>query len=400
MKILVISQYFYPENFRINDLVFSLQKRGHDIEVLTGKPNYPKGDYFKGYSWDGPKQEEIEEIKVHRANLILRKKGGGLRLLLNYFSFVFFGLFKILKLKGDFEKVFIYAPSPITVGILGIVAAKKFKCKSYLWVHDLWPESVRVAGGIKSDIVLGLVNQMTKLIYRFTDLLLVQSPEFKNYILKQGVRESKIIYYPYYAEDFYKVVEKDNSYLSQFPKGFNLLFAGNIGVAQSFGTIVNAFEKLKEYDINLVVLGDGRDKSRIQEQIIEKGLTKKFHFLGSFPPEQMPYYFSCADGLLITLKKADIFSYTIPGKLQSYLACGKPIIGALDGIGKKFITDSKSGFACDAENHDLLAENILKLYKLSEKDKKVLSSNAISYFKQNFKKEILLDKIEKDIFLI
>ncbi|MDA8993651.1 glycosyltransferase family 4 protein, partial [Flavobacteriaceae bacterium] len=363
MKILFISQYFYPENFRINDLVFSLQKRGHDIEVLTGKPNYPKGDYFKGYSWDGPKQEEIEEIKVHRANLILRKKGGGLRLFLNYFSFVFFGLFKILKLKGDFEKVFIYAPSPITVGILGIVAAKKFKCKSYLWVHDLWPESVRVAGGIKSDIVLGLVNQMTKLIYRFTDLLLVQSPEFKNYILKQGVRESKIIYYPYYAEDFYKVVEKDNSYLSQFPKGFNLLFAGNIGVAQSFGTIVNAFEKLKEYDINLVVLGDGRDKSRIQEQIIEKGLTKKFHFLGSFPPEQMPYYFSCADGLLITLKKADIFSYTIPGKLQSYLACGKPIIGALDGIGKKFITDSKSGFACDAENHDLLAENILKLYK-------------------------------------
>jgi len=114
----------------------------------------------------------------------------------------------------------------------------------------------------------------------------------------------------------------------------------------------------------------------------------------------MPYYFACADGLLITLKKADIFSYTIPGKLQSYLACGKPIIGALDGIGKKFITESKSGFACDAENHHLLAENILKLYKLSEKDKKVLSSNAVSYFKQNFKKEKLLDKIEKDIFLI
>jgi len=400
MKILVISQYFYPENFRINDLVFSLQKRGHQIEVLTGKPNYPKGDYFKGYSWDGPKEEEIQSIKVHRANLILRKKGGGLRLFLNYFSFVFFGLFKIFKLKGDFEKVFIYAPSPITVGILGIVAAKKFKCKSYIWVHDLWPESVRVAGGIKSSFVLGLVNQMTKLIYRFTNLLLVQSPEFKNYILNQGVAESKIIYYPYYAEDFYKVVEKDKSYLSQFPKGFNLLFAGNIGVAQSFDTIVNAFEKLKEHDINLVVLGDGRDKSRIQEQINEKGLKEKFYFLGSFPPEQMPYYFTCADGLLITLKKADIFSYTIPGKLQSYLACGKPIIGALDGIGNKIISESNSGFASEAENHDLLTENILKLYKLSEKDKKVLTSNAISYFKQNFKKDNLLDKIEKDIFLI
>jgi len=395
LKILIISQYFYPENLRINDLVFSLKKRGHDIKVLTGKPNYPKGDYFKGYSWDGPKEEEIQGIKVHRANLILRKKGSGLRLFLNYFSFVFFGLFKIFKLKGDFEKVFIYAPSPITVGILGIVAAKKFKCKSYIWVHDLWPESVRVAGGIKSSFVLGLVNQMTKLIYRFTNLLLVQSPEFKNYILNQGVAESKIIYYPYYAEDFYKVVEKDKSYLSQFPKGFNLLFAGNIGVAQSFDTIVNAFEKLKEHDINLVVLGDGRDKSRIQEQINEKGLKEKFYFLGSFPPEQMPYYFTCADGLLITLKKADIFSYTIPGKLQSYLACGKPIIGALDGIGNKIISESNSGFASEAEDHELLANNILTLFKLSKAEKEKLSNNAIIYFNKNFAKEKLLIELEK-----
>jgi glycosyltransferase involved in cell wall biosynthesis len=395
LRALFITQYFYPENFRINDLVFSLKKRGHDIEVLTGKPNYPKGDYFKDYSWEGPKLEEIEGIKVHRANLILRKKGGGLRLFLNYFSFVFFGLFKILKLKGDFEKVFIYAPSPITVGLLGIVAAKKFKCKSYLWVHDLWPESVRVAGGIKSSIILELVNRMTKLIYRFTDLLLVQSPEFKNYILNQGVEESKIIYYPYYAEDFYKVVEKDKSYLSQFPKGFNLLFAGNIGVAQSFDTIVNAFEKLKEHDINLVVLGDGRDKSRIQEKINEKGLTEKFHFLGSFPPEQMPYYFTCADGLLITLKKADIFSYTIPGKLQSYLACGKPIIGALDGIGNKIISESNSGYASKAEDHELLANNILSLYKLSKAEKEKLSNNALTYFDKNFNKQHLLERLEK-----
>ena len=395
MRALFITQYFYPENFRINDLVFSLKKRGHQIEVLTGKPNYPKGDYFEGYSWDGPKEQEIHGIKVHRANLILRKKGGGLRLFLNYFSFVFFGVFKILKLKNNFDKVFIYAPSPITVGILGVIAAKKFKCKSYLWVHDLWPESVRVAGGIKSGIILGLVNQMTKLIYRLTDLLLVQSPEFKNYILNQGVEESKIIYYPYYAEDFYKVVEKEKSYLSLFPKGFNLLFAGNIGVAQSFDTVVNAFEKLKEHDINLVVLGDGRDKSRIQEEIQEKGLTNKFHFLGSFPPEQMPYYFTCADGLLITLKKADIFSYTIPGKLQSYLACGKPIIGALDGIGNKIISESNSGFASEAENYELLANNILKLYELSKAEKGKLSNNALTYFDKNFNKQYLLERLEE-----
>ena len=394
MRILVISQYFFPENFRINDLVFSLKRRGHHIEVLTGKPNYPKGDYFDGYSWNGPSEEKIQGVKVYRSNLILRKKGGGLRLFLNYFSFVFFAFFKIFKISGKFDKVFIYAPSPITVGFLGIIAAKRFKCKSYLWVHDLWPESVRVAGGISNNIILSLINAMTKMIYKYTDQILVQSPKFIDYIKKQNVIENKLIYYPYYAEDFYKDVKVKKSYKDQFPDGFNLLFAGNIGVAQSFDTIVNAFELLKEYDINLIVLGEGRDKSRILELIKQKGVTNKFYFLGSHPPEEMPYYFTCADALLITLKKADIFSYTIPGKLQSYLACGKPIIGSLDGIGNEIIIESNSGFSGEAENSKLLAENILKLYKSSLNERKEFSTNSVEYFKKNFNKESLLNRLE------
>lgn len=394
MRILVISQYFFPENFRINDLVFSLKRRGHHIEVLTGKPNYPKGDYFDGYSWNGPSEEKIQGVKVYRSNLILRKKGGGFRLFLNYFSFVFFAFFKIFKISGKFDKVFIYAPSPITVGFLGIIAAKRFKCKSYLWVHDLWPESVRVAGGISNNIILSLINAMTKMIYKYTVQILVQSPKFIDYIKKQNVKENKLIYYPYYAEDFYKAVKVKKSYKDQFPDGFNLLFAGNIGVAQSFDTIVNAFELLKEYHINLVVLGEGRDKSRILELIKQKGISKKFYFLGSHPPEKMSDYFACADALLITLKKADIFSYTIPGKLQSYLACGKPIIGSLDGIGNEIIIESNSGFSGEAENSKHLAENILKLYKSSSKVRKEFSTNSVEYFKKNFNKELLLDRLE------
>tara|TARA_B100001175_G_C19514272_1_gene646129 strand:- start:1030 stop:2229 length:1200 start_codon:yes stop_codon:yes gene_type:complete len=394
LKILIISQYFYPENLRINDLAFSLKKRGHQIEVLTGKPNYPKGDYFQGYTWKGPNKETLEGVKVHRANLILRKKGGGFRLFLNYFSFVFFAFFKIFQLKGDFDKIFIYAPSPITVGILGVAAAKRFKCKSYLWVHDLWPESVRIAGGISNGLVLGIINQMTKIIYRFSDIILVQSPEFKNYIKNQNVKDQKIIYYPYYAEDFYKVIDKESRFSKSFPKGFNILFAGNIGIAQSFDTIVSAFEKLKEYDINLVVLGDGRDKSRIQKLIQKKGISNKFYFLGSRPPDEMPYYFACADALLITLKKADIFSYTIPGKLQSYLACAKPIIGALDGIGKKIIEESKSGFCANAENSNELSKILLQLSILPKDELDNFSKNALFYFKNNFAKDKLLLELE------
>lgn len=394
MKILVITQYFTPENLRINDLVFSLKKRGHHIEVLTGKPNYPKGEYFDSYSWNGPSEEEIQGVKTYRSNLILRKKGGGIRLFLNYFSFVFFAFFKIFKISGKFDKVFVYAPSPITVGFLGIIAAKKFKCNSYLWVHDLWPESVRVAGGISNKIVLGLINTMTKMIYKYTDKILVQSPKFLDYIKKQNVKENKLIYYPYYAEDFYKVVKVKKSYLDKFPDGFNILFAGNIGIAQCFDTIVGAIEILKDFKINVVVLGEGRDKSRIIELIKQKGISDKFYFFGSHPPEKMPDYFACADALLITLKKADIFSYTIPGKLQSYLACGKPIIGSLDGIGNEIIVESNSGLACEAENSKSLSHNLLLMMNTPIEERNKMAKFGLDYFKKHFKKEKLLKELE------
>ncbi len=394
MRILFVTQYFFPENFRINDLAFSLSKRGHYIEVLTGKPNYPKGIYFKGYSWNRPKQEYINGIKVHRANLLLRRKGGGLRLILNYFSFIFFAFFKLLTIKGSFDKIFIYAPSPITVGFIGILAAKKFKCKSYLWVHDLWPESVRVAGNISNRLILSLVNYMTKTIYRFTDIILVQSPEFKKYIRKQNVPNHKLIYYPYYAEEFYKVVKVDKSLKSSLPQGFNLIFAGNIGVSQSFDTIISAFELIRDYDINLLILGDGRDKQRVLKIIKEKGINNKFYFLGTYPPEKMSYYYACADSLLITLKKAKIFSYTIPGKLQSYLACRKPIIGALDGIGKKIISDSNSGYCSSSEDSIALGKNIIKMYNTSLKERNFFGDNALNYFEKNFSKKKLIQKFE------
>ena len=394
MKILVISQYFHPENFRINDLVFSLKKKKYNIEVLTGKPNYPKGFYSKGYSWKKPSLEYINNIQIHRANLFLRGRGGGIRLFLNYISFIFFGYFKLLKLKGPFDKVFIYAPSPITVGFLGIIAANKFNCKSYLWIHDLWPESVKVAGGINNKFILSLIDQMTRFIYKKTDILLVQSPFFKKYLEKQKVDLKKVVYYPYYAEAFYKPVTSSVEVKNKFPKGFNILFAGNIGTAQSFDTIVEAIDLIKKEQINIVVLGDGRDKERLQEKIKTLGLSHKFYFLGSHPPENMPEYFAAADALLITLKKADIFSYTIPGKLQSYLACGKPIIGALDGIGKQIIEVSNSGLCVDAEDVVGLSENIIKMNKIPPNELLTFGNNGLDYFNNHFNKEKLLNDFE------
>lgn len=394
MKILVITQYFYPENLRINDIVFSLQKRGHSVEVITGKPNYPEGNYFPGYSWEGPNVEFLNQVKINRANLLLRKKGKGLNLFLNYLSFVIFGALKIFSLKNKFDNIFIYAPSPITVGILGVIAAKKFKCKSNLWVHDLWPESVKVAGGINNKLILGIIEIMTRLIYRFSDQILVQSPFFKFYLQKQKVDLRKVKYYPYYAEEFYKPVPKIHGISKKFPSGFNLVFAGNIGVSQDFDTIIETFEKLRNEKINLIILGEGRDKKRVQNLISKKGLENKFLFFGAYSPREMPDYFSCADALLITLKKAEIFSYTLPGKLQSYLACGKPIIGAIDGIGRKVIDDSGAGLCSETGNPTELAKQILKMSRSSLQQRNKFSKNALDYFKNNFEKEKLLKKLE------
>ena len=399
MKILVITQYFFPENLRINDLCFSLGDMGHKVTVLTGKPNYPGGDFYKGYGWFNKKIENINGLKVYRSNLIPRGNSNLLRLFFNYVSFVILGSIKLFYIREKFDKILVYAPSPITVGYIGILASFLYKAKAFLWVHDLWPESLKAAGKINNKLILFLVNLMTKSIYGFYETILVQSPAFKKHLISQGVNKDKIIYYPYYAEAFYKIVKPKNSIKKLFPKGLNILFAGNIGVAQSFDTIIDAArilnKKIKE--LNFIILGDGRDKERILNKISAYSLEKKFKFWGSFPPEEMSDYFACADALLVSLKKSKIFKLTIPGKLQSYLACGKPIIGSIDGICSDIIIKSKSGYFSPSENSEMLANTIIRFSNLTKKEKLEMGNNARKYFEKEFERKKLLLKLI-DIF--
>ena len=398
MRILIISQYFYPENFRINDLCLGLKDKGHEVSVLTGKPNYPNGKLYDGFTFFNKRKDNYNGITVYRSNLILRGSASGIRLFLNYISFVIFASFRILSIRSKFDRVFVYAPSPITVGYIGIFASFYFKAKPFLWVHDLWPESVKAAGGINNKIILSLINLMTKSIYYFYNNILVQSPYFKDYLVNQGVKSEKITYYPYYAESFYKIVDKNEKIDSLFPKGLNIIFAGNIGVAQSFDTIIEAVKITvnKVKNVNIIVLGDGRDKSRVLKKINKEDL-KNFYFMGSFPPEDMPHYFASADALLVSLKKSKIFSSTIPGKLQSYLACGKPIIASLDGIGAKIINDASCGFSSQAEDSHGLAKSIIAFNKLKDDDKRKLGINGRKYYENEFEREKLISKLI-DIF--
>lgn len=396
MKILVITQYFFPENFRINDVCLGLKERGHEVTVLTGKPNYPSGKYFEGYNWFNKKKEIWNGIEIYRANLFLRGRGGGIKLFLNYFSFAFFASIKLLYINKKIDKILIFAPSPITVGIPGIVAKIKFKSKTFLWIHDLWPESIKVAGGINSLWILKLIDRLTRWIYFKTDELLIQSKGFLSYLNKQGVHSDKVKYYPFYAESFYNVLEPDEKYLSQLPAGFKILFAGNIGESQSFMTLLSAAKILKNKNLPIfwIIFGEGRMRKIVEKEIEISGLQDNFILKGTMPGTEMPKYFSCVNALVISLKKSDIFSRTIPGKLQSYFACGKPIIASLNGVGADIIKESDSGFVGSSESVEELVEAIVRLYNTPLHEQKRMGLNARKYFEQEFERENLLDKLE------
>jgi len=397
MKILIVTQYFWPENFRINDLALALTERGHDVEVLTGKPNYPQGKFYDNYSFFSKGLEIWNGIKIHRSPLIPRGNSGGVRLMLNYLSFAFFSVIRSFSIGGDFDKILVYEPSPITVGIPAIFMKRRKKANIYFWVQDLWPQSVSAAGGITNKYIIKLLDKITQWIYKASDKVLIQSEAFREIINKQGVEDKKIVFYPNSVESIFQVTSPKTEFLSLMPKGFNIMFAGNIGESQDFETIIEAAKIVKSVnsEIKWVILGDGRKKSYVEDKIKEFGLEDNLYLLGSFPVNEMPYFYACADCLLVSLKRDYIFSLTIPSKIQSYLACGKPILASLDGEGGRIITEARAGLVVESENPTELATRAIDFYNMSKMDIDQMGINARNYFDVNFERELLVDRLEQ-----
>jgi len=396
MRILLITQYFWPESFRINDIVLGLAEKGHSIEILTGQPNYPSGKFYSGYGVFKKRVEFWNGIKIHRTILIPRGKASGIQLFFNYFSFAFFSVLRLFFISAKFDKIFVYEPSPITVGIPAIFAKYKFKAPVYFWVQDLWPESISAAGGVSNLFFLKIIDWLTRFIYKSSTKILVQSKAFIPYILDQDIDRSKLIYYPNSTESYFIEMDPDQELLGKMPTGIKLMFAGNIGESQSFVTLLQAAEILKNENVNVhwIILGEGRMKEIVIQQIQQMGLEDCFHLMGSYPPEEMPKYFSCADAMIVSLKKSRVFAYTIPSKIQSYLACGKPIITSLDGEGSRIINEAKAGLTSPSEDPTMLANNIKNFIELSEDEKIKMGQNARKYYDKEFERGMLLDKLE------
>lgn len=398
MRILIITQYFWPETFRINDLAKGLVDLGHEITVLTGKPNYPDGKFYDGYGFFRKSRDEYCGIEVVRAPVIPRGKGSSIRLVVNYISFAIFASFVALrKCYRSYDLIFVYEPSPITVGIPAILLKKVARVPIIFWVQDIWPESLTATGAIKSKLIIKLVRTLVKVIYKACDLILVQSEAFVSSIRSLGIEESRIRFYPNSAEDFYfsSCTVNDKVIKDILPDGFIVMFAGNIGAAQDFSTILSASERLRKHkDIKWVILGDGRKYDWLKKEVDRRSLNNIMIVLGRKPVEEMSSFFSQADVMLVTLKKDPIFSMTIPAKLQSYLASGKPIVAALDGEGARVIREAQAGLVAPSEDDEMLADRVLKMYNMDSKEREKMGAQGRVYFREQFDRDYLLRELD------
>lgn len=391
MKILIVTQYFWPESFMINDVVKALVKQGHQVVVATGKPNYPEGNIFPGYRASGVQRELFDDqTLVVRIPTWPRKHGGAKNLILNYLGFVVAGLFCLpWALRGlKFDAILVYAPSPITQTIPAILLKWIKRAPLALWVQDLWPESLKATGFVRNDKALTAVGYMVYWIYKGCDLLLAQS---KSFIppLNEYANRNKIRYQPnsFPQQSTDALVDAPIELLALLESKFCVVFAGNLGQVQALDCVVEAAEQLKQNaDIAIVLVGSGSKSDWLLQQKQSRSLHN-LELPGRFPMETMPSVFNRAGALLVSLEDDPIFELTIPSKIQAYLAAGKPVIASLNGEGAQVVLEARAGLASPAGNSAALAENILKIKAISGEERAEMGRQGKQYFLEHFETE-------------
>ncbi len=390
--ILVITQYFYPESFRINDIATEWVKRGYKVTVLTGIPNYPMGKFFPGYSWSKKRREKWNGMEIIRIPLIARGHSA-IGMILNYYSFVVSGWFWNRFNKVDADIVFSFEVSPMTQVKVGCGYAKKNKVPHFLYVQDLWPENVETVTGIHSRLIIGPIDRMVDKIYKRVDKIFVTSPSFVNAIVnrKKSVPNEKVYYWPQYAEEFYRPLESQTVEGIPDDDSFKIAFTGNIGTAQGLDVLPKAAALLKNENVRFVIVGDGRYQAEFLKQIAERGVEDKFIMIPRVNAEKIPYILSACDAGFISFNKTTLWEMTIPAKLQSYMACGKAILASASGETKRIIEEAECGVCAEIGNPEALAEGVKALIN---SDYKNMGNKAREYFDRVFDKKTLMDQMD------
>lgn len=399
LSILVVSQHYWPENFRINEVVESLCRTGAKVEVLAGQPNYPKGDVFENYSAFGLGTERHPlGYPIHRVPIIPRGKGGGLRRVGNYLSFVTSCVLFApwLVRRAHYDVIFVYGISPILQGLPAAWLKAIKGAVLVIWVQDLWPDSLSSTGYVRNGAILAAVGRLTRFIYRRADLLLAQSRGFISKIQQRAGDDIPVAYHPNPGDlALANPPEKASAAISPVvmpPSGFNVVFAGNIGEAQALETVLSAAEQLLDPAIRIFVVGTGSRSDWLSSEIARRSLHN-LQQTGRFPSEVMPSIFADASALLVTLARAENLSVTVPSKISSYLAAGRPLIGCLDGEGARIIEEAGAGLTAPAEDAKALAAAIIAMKELPKEERARMGEAGRSYFEKHFAPQPLSDQL-------
>ena len=387
MRVLIVTQYFWPESFRINEIAVSLREQGAEVTVLTGKPNYPDGVVFDGYRAGGTQREDYFGIPVLRVPMTPRGRGSALGLALNYLSFAASGsVIGPWLLRGrPVDVILVYGISPILQGIAAI-AIKLFKrAPAVLWVQDLWPQSLQATGFVHDRRVLKAVEWVVRGIYRFSDMLLVQSQAFAEPVAALS-SPGKVRYHPNPGELALDAPRRSlaESPVRYDPTRFNAVFAGNLGNAQAVETIVEAAGLLADDPrVRFVLVGSGSRSDWIRDEAARRGLVN-LELPGRFPPDAMPAILDGASVLLVTLTRSEIFRLTVPSKVQAYLAAGKPVLAALDGEGARVIEEAGAGVCVPAQDAPALADAIRRMADMPASELSRMGRAGRAYYDTHF----------------
>ena len=402
MRLLIVTQYIYPENFKSNELAFELAKRGHHIDVLTGIPNYPEGVYFKGYGLFKKRIEHKDGVNFYRCIQTPRgRKASGLGLACNYMSFVFFATLWVLfyfAWKKRYDAIITHEPSPITQLIPAIILGKIRRVPVYSWIMDIWPDAMKNSVSEKLYKKLApILTSITEWTYKNSHKILITSKGFEELICRNNDYHDKIIYYPNWSVDM--TINKTNFKTPEMPDGFRIMLAGNLGESQNLDAIGECIKLLHDCkEVKWIFVGDGSWKTWLDSFIKDNNLDDVAFTLGRYPGETMPAFFQKANAMLVTLRGGFIdLDMTVPARLQSYMSAGRPVLAMIGKGGADLINESDCGYAVAPSDYKALADVIRNRVLTHKEEFENKGRNGRAYYEREFNLDKCINHIEEII---
>ena len=400
-KILVVTQHFWPENFRINDIVEGFLQDGIAVDVLCGLPNYPKGEWFPGYSAAGPFEEEWHGARLYRCKEVPRRGNTSVNIFLNYVSWPWYAAHALHRLPGGYDAVFCFNTSPVLMCWPAIRYAKKHHISFTNYVLDIWPENLYSVLNVKNKALRAIAQGVSDALYKKADRLIAMSEPLQQRLCQRtGMPPQKIAVIPQYCEDFYAVPQPDAALQAQFGGRFNLVFTGTFTPAQSLETVITAVQDARSRGadmLHLLLVGDGMSRAALEAKVKELHAEDAVTFYGSVPATDIPKFTALADALIVCLSDSPDLGLTVPAKVASYMAAGKPVLASMDGAGNAAVAAAGglSSPACDAA---ALADNLLALTRMDAAQRAAMGQSAKEYYLAHYRRSELLRKLEHFIW--